>query len=73
MSRSQELASTLVRTQGRVRAAEKAAERHVARHKVANALTVKTHQHLLADILLAKNDVEVIERMMAQEVGRDAF
>jgi hypothetical protein len=69
-SRSQELASALVKTMGRVRVAQKAAERHVARHKGTNARTVKYHHELLAAIQLAKNDVEVIERMMKAESER---
>jgi hypothetical protein len=72
-SRAKELASSLVRTQMRFRAAEKAVERHAAKHKTSDVRTIKNHQKLLADVLLAKNDLTVIERMLKAEVGRDAF
>jgi hypothetical protein len=60
----------LVRTQTRLRAAEKALARFVAEGKANVRREYTKHRDLLLAITMAKNDVTVLERSMRAESER---
>jgi len=68
--RSAELASALVRCQGRLRGHEKALARFVAAGKVDMRSEYSKHRDLLQALAMARNDVDVLERAMKAESER---
>ena len=68
--RSKELASALVRCQGRVRVAEKALAALVAAGKNGNPKDARRHRELRDEVTRATNDVAVLERMLRDELAR---
>jgi ethanolamine utilization protein EutP (predicted NTPase) len=68
--RSEELAAALVRTQTRLRAAEKALARFVAEGKADMRSEYGKHRDLLQALATARNDIDVLERAMKAESER---
>ena len=70
MSRRQELAAALVRTQGRLRGHEKALARFVQLGKADEPRLHSKHQDLLLAIATSRNDIVILEGMMRWELER---
>jgi hypothetical protein len=68
--RSEELAAALVRTQGRVRRAEKALAKFVAERRDRDPSQGRAHYHLRTKLEIVQNDVDVIQRMLRDELER---
>ena len=61
----------MVRASARVRAAEKSVAVR-ERHKATTPRTIKSHHQVLANLMLAKNDLTVLENMLKRECERAA-
>ena len=66
MSRPDELRAAIARASQRVAYAEKQIERHAARPSVSVTQFARTHAKLLADLALARNDAEILTRMLEE-------
>lgn len=61
-----------MRASARVRAAEKSVASFRERHKATTPRTIKSHHQVLANLMLAKNDLTVLENMLKRECERAA-